>query len=44
MSRYKPGNIIERAGGTKAGDYILLEITNLLVVDPRGAGKIAFVN
>ena len=44
MSRYKPGDCIEGAGGTKAGDYILPEITTLLLVGPRGAGKSTLVN
>lgn len=39
MSRYKPGDWIEEAGGTKAADYVLPEITTLLLVGPRGAGK-----
>jgi hypothetical protein len=44
MSRYKPGDCIEGAGGTKAGDYILPEIATLLLVGPRGAGKSTLVN
>jgi len=44
IRRYKPGDCIEGAGGTKAGDYILPEITTLLLVGPRGAGKSTLVN
>jgi stage III sporulation protein SpoIIIAA len=44
MSRYKPGDWIEGAGGTKVGDYVLPEITTLLLVGPRGAGKSTLVN
>ncbi|CAN6351512.1 unnamed protein product [Urochloa humidicola] len=44
MNRYKPGDCIEGAGGTKVGDYILPEITTLLLVGPRGAGKSTLVN
>lgn len=43
-SRYKPGDCIEGAGGAKAGDYILPEVTTLLLVGPRGAGKSTLVN
>jgi GTPase SAR1 family protein len=31
-------------GGTKAGDYVLPDITTLLLVGPRGAGKSTLVN
>lgn len=44
MSRYKPGYWIEGVGGTKAGDYVLPDITTLLLVGPRGAGKSTLVN
>ncbi|RCV14353.1 hypothetical protein SETIT_2G418800v2 [Setaria italica] len=44
IRRYKPGDCIEGAGGAKAGDYILPEITTLLLVGPRGAGKSTLVN
>ncbi|CAN6351511.1 unnamed protein product [Urochloa humidicola] len=44
IRRYKPGDCIEGAGGTKVGDYILPEITTLLLVGPRGAGKSTLVN
>ncbi|TVU18499.1 hypothetical protein EJB05_34602 [Eragrostis curvula] len=44
IRRYKPGDWIEGAGGTKAGDYILPEITTLLLVGPKGAGKSTLVN
>ena len=30
--------------GTKAGDYVLPDITTLLLVGPRGAGKSTLVN
>lgn len=44
IRRYKPGDWIEGAGGAKAGDYVLPEITTLLLVGPRGAGKSTLVN
>ncbi|WVZ71788.1 hypothetical protein U9M48_020328 [Paspalum notatum var. saurae] len=44
IRRYKPGDWIEGAGGAKAEDYALPEITTLLLVGPRGAGKSTLVN
>ncbi|KAK3140398.1 hypothetical protein QOZ80_5AG0400340 [Eleusine coracana subsp. coracana] len=44
IRRYKPGDWIEGAGGTKAGDYVLPEITTLLLVGPRCSGKSTLVN
>lgn len=44
IRRYKPGYWIEGVGGTKAGDYVLPDITTLLLVGPRGAGKSTLVN
>uniref|UniRef100_A0ACD5TPQ7 Uncharacterized protein n=1 Tax=Avena sativa TaxID=4498 RepID=A0ACD5TPQ7_AVESA len=45
IRRYKPGDWIEGVGSTKAaGDYVLPDITTLLLVGPRGAGKSTLVN
>ncbi|KAM0903192.1 hypothetical protein ACQ4PT_018817 [Festuca glaucescens] len=44
IRRYKPGYWIEGVGGTEAGDYVLPDITALLLVGPRGAGKSTLVN
>ncbi|KAL6605946.1 hypothetical protein ACP70R_041599 [Stipagrostis hirtigluma subsp. patula] len=44
IRRYKPGDWIEGVGGTKPGDYVLPEITTLLLVGPRGAGKSTLLN
>ncbi|KAL6864954.1 hypothetical protein ACP4OV_016105 [Aristida adscensionis] len=44
IRRYKPGDWVEGVAGTKPGDYVLPEITTLLLVGPRGAGKSTLVN
>uniref|UniRef100_A0ACD5U663 Uncharacterized protein n=1 Tax=Avena sativa TaxID=4498 RepID=A0ACD5U663_AVESA len=44
IRRYKPGDWIEGVGSTKAGDYVLPDITTFLLVGPRGAGKSTLVN
>nr|TKW28126.1 hypothetical protein SEVIR_3G332000v2 [Setaria viridis] len=44
IRRYEPGDCTEGAGDAKAGDYVLPEITTLLLVGPRGAGKSTLVN
>ncbi|CAM0957263.1 unnamed protein product [Alopecurus aequalis] len=44
IRRYKPGHWIEGVGGAKAADYVLPDITALLLVGPRGAGKSTLVN
>ncbi|KAM0840406.1 hypothetical protein ACQ4PT_059691 [Festuca glaucescens] len=44
IRRYNPGYWIEGVSGTKAGDYVLPDITTLLLVGPRGAGKSTLVN
>ncbi|XP_062181398.1 uncharacterized protein LOC133885675 [Phragmites australis] len=44
IRRYKPGDLIEGVGDAKAGDYVLPEVTTLLLVGPRGAGKSTLVN
>ncbi|RZS04801.1 hypothetical protein BHM03_00035174 [Ensete ventricosum] len=42
--RHKPGDWIEEAGGTTAGDYEIPEAITLLLVGPRGSGKSTLVN
>uniref|UniRef100_A0A0D9WEJ7 Uncharacterized protein n=1 Tax=Leersia perrieri TaxID=77586 RepID=A0A0D9WEJ7_9ORYZ len=44
VRRYKPGDLIEGVYGTKAEDYVLPDITTLILVGPRDAGKSALVN
>ncbi|KAG8067640.1 hypothetical protein GUJ93_ZPchr0005g15536, partial [Zizania palustris] len=44
IRRYKPGDWVEGVCDTKAGDYVLPEVTTLLLVGPRGAGKSTLVN
>ncbi|CAD6246553.1 unnamed protein product [Miscanthus lutarioriparius] len=44
IRRYKPGDWVEGVGGTKAGHFLLPEITTLLLVGPRGSGKSTLVN
>lgn len=44
LSRYKPGDWVEGVGGAKAGQFVLPEITTLLLVGPRGSGKSTLVN
>ncbi|KAL5202053.1 hypothetical protein ABZP36_013005 [Zizania latifolia] len=44
IRRYKPGDWVEGVCDTKAGDYVLPEVTALLLVGPSGAGKSTLVN
>lgn len=44
IRRYKPGDWVEGVGGAKAGQFVLPEITTLLLVGPRGSGKSTLVN